>query len=95
MTVEDGRDRVQSGADGEVDLRDQRTDNMQGGIFSLVQRWIFNRQLTDRQTIYRQTDNKHTDGFSTDNNQGTDNMQGGILPLLQRWILFFLILGLR
>ena len=31
--VEDGGDRVPSGTDGEVDLRDQRTDNMQGGIF--------------------------------------------------------------
>ena len=31
--VEDGGDRVPSGTDGEVDLWDQRTDNMQGGIF--------------------------------------------------------------
>ena len=38
MTVEDGRDRVPSGTDGEMDLRDQRTDNMQGGIFPLLQR---------------------------------------------------------
>ena len=38
MTVEDGRDRVPSGTEGEVDLRDQRTDNMQGGVFPLLQR---------------------------------------------------------
>ena len=36
--VEDGGDRVPSGTDGEVDLRDQRTDNMQGGIFPFLQR---------------------------------------------------------
>ena len=36
--VEDGRDRVPSGTDSEVDLRDQRTDNMQGAIIPLLQR---------------------------------------------------------
>ena len=92
MTVEDGRDRVQSGADGEVDLRDQRTDNMQGGIFSLVQKWIFNRQGTDRQTIFRQTDNKHTDRFSTDNNERTDNMVGSFL-FCKDGFSSFLLLG--
>ena len=36
---EDGRDRVSSRAYGEVDLRDQRTDYMQGGLFLLLLTW--------------------------------------------------------
>ena len=40
MTVEDGGDCVPSWSQSEVDLRDQRTDNMQGGRSSLPQRWI-------------------------------------------------------
>ena len=36
---EDGRDRVSSRSYGEVDLRDQRTDYMQGGLFLLLLTW--------------------------------------------------------
>ena len=36
---EDGRDSVSSRSYGEVDLRDQRTDYMQGGLFLLLLTW--------------------------------------------------------
>ena len=36
---EDGRDRVSSRSYGEVDLGDQRTDYMQGGLFLLLLTW--------------------------------------------------------